>query len=127
MSLFEEKKPDNFTTESPIRAFTTFDVAGFYAVGKGFRPSMQHLARYLDAMRSKEGWELIQVLEAATNPTMLFRKSIPPLISIPDMSDDPAFLERLQQYRDAAAQPFASKAMTIQEARDPDLPEGCHP
>lgn len=66
---------DNFVTESPIRAFTHWDAQGKYAIGKGFRPSLQHLARYLDAMISKEGWELVQILESATSaPSFVFRK-----------------------------------------------------
>lgn len=67
--------PDNFATESPIRAFTHWDAQGKYAIGKGFRPSLQHLARYLDAMDEREGWELVQILESATSaPSFVFRK-----------------------------------------------------
>lgn len=73
MSLVIEPKRDNFATESPIRAFTTFEVSGRYAVGKGFRPSLQHLVHYLDAMESREGWRLVQIIEASA-PTIIFRK-----------------------------------------------------
>lgn len=82
-SLLTGKQPDNFTTESPIRAFTDFQVAGQVAIGKGFRPSMAHLARYLDAMRAKEGWEFVQVLlpeNDASDPTIMFRNHAPPEI-----------------------------------------------
>lgn len=74
-SLFEPKKVDGFTHESPVRAFTTFDVSGSYAIGKGFRPSMQHLPEYLNAMERKEGWSLIQILFGSTEPTMVFHRS----------------------------------------------------
>lgn len=75
MSLTSDKKLDQFETESPIRAFSTFDVAGRYAVGKGFRPSLQHLPIYLDAMRRKENWKLVQIIEADA-PTMIFERSV---------------------------------------------------
>lgn len=81
-SLIVPKKVDNFTTESPIRAFTEFRVDGLYAVGKGFRPSMAHLTRYLDAMETKEGWRLSQLIlptDDASDPTIIFRKQLPPL------------------------------------------------
>lgn len=84
-SLLTGKQPDNFTTESPIRAFTDFQVAGQVAIGKGFRPSMAHLARYLDAMLAKEGWEFVQVLlpeNGASDPTIMFRKRTPPMIEM---------------------------------------------
>lgn len=74
-SLHAEVSPDNFETESPIRAFTHWDCQGKYAIGKGFRPSLQHLARYLDAMDEREGWQLVQILESATiAPSFVFRK-----------------------------------------------------
>jgi hypothetical protein len=80
MSLIEPKKPDNFEHESPIRAFTDFKVAGGYAIGKGFRPSLAHLSTYLDAMESKEHWQFVQIILPDDDdgaPTMLFRKSLP--------------------------------------------------
>lgn len=74
-TLFVDPLPDNFQTESPIRAFTHWDAQAEYAIGRGFRPSLQHLARYLDAMISKEGWELVQILESATSaPSFVFRR-----------------------------------------------------
>lgn len=73
--LFQTPERDGFKHESPIRAFTTFDVQGNYAIGKGFRPSIAHLAAYLDAMQRKEGWRLVQILEAATAPTVIFIKT----------------------------------------------------
>lgn len=74
-SLHTEPQPDNFATESPIRAFNDWDVDGLYAIGKGFRPSLAHLTKYLDAMETKEGWRLVQILESATaKPSFVFRK-----------------------------------------------------
>lgn len=75
MTLHIDPEPDNFATESPIRAFTDWRDHGLYAVGRGFRPSMAHLARYLDAMETKEGWQLVQILESTTSaPSFVFRK-----------------------------------------------------
>jgi hypothetical protein len=76
-SLISPKQPDGFTTESPIRAFTDFQVNGHYAVGKGFRPSLAHFSAYLDAMEAKEGWSFVQVIipdSTGRDPTMIFRK-----------------------------------------------------
>lgn len=73
--LLTEPKPDNFASESPIRAFTDWQVDGCYALGKGFRPSLAHITNYLDAMRIKEGWKLVQVFEPGSNaPSFLFEK-----------------------------------------------------
>jgi len=76
MSLFEEKKADGFKTESPIRAFADFQVAGTVAIGKGFRPSLAHLAKYLGAMEEKEGWRVVQVMlsNAGGDPTIIFHR-----------------------------------------------------
>lgn len=75
-TLHQEPERDQFKTESPIRAFTTWTVQGLYALGKGFRPSLAHLVPYLHAMESKEGWQLVQVLEAgAQTPSFIFRQS----------------------------------------------------
>lgn len=76
--LFERRALDGFTTETPLRAFSTFDVSGRWAVGRGFRPAYGHLARYLDAIEEKEGWTLVQVIlppphRSDHEPTMLFR------------------------------------------------------
>jgi hypothetical protein len=76
-TLTTAKAADGFSTESPIRAFTDFQVAGNYAIGKGFRPSLAHLSRYLDAMERKEGWALVQVIlpiNADNDPTIIFVK-----------------------------------------------------
>lgn len=74
--LFDEPKLDEFKTESPLRAFASFDMFGNYLIAKGFRPSLGHLTRYLDAMEKKEGWQFVQLLEAATGvPTIIFRRS----------------------------------------------------
>ena len=74
-SLHAQPEPDGFTHESPIRAFTDWTVNGRYAIGKGFRPSLQHLTVYLDAMDRLEGWALLQVLEAASgSPSFVFRQ-----------------------------------------------------
>ena len=74
-TLHTDPAPDQFKHESPIRAFTDWKESGDYALGKGFRPSLAHLVVYLDAMQTKEGWSLVQILEAATgSPSFLFRK-----------------------------------------------------
>ena len=76
-TLHTDPEPDQFASESPIRAFTDWKESGDYALGKGFRPSLAHLVVYLDAMQSKEGWSLVQILEAATgSPSFLFRKEL---------------------------------------------------
>lgn len=73
-SLITEKQNDGFSKESPIRAFTDWREDGCYAVGKGFRPALAHLTTYLSAMFEKEGWRLVQIIEA-TNPTMVFERA----------------------------------------------------
>lgn len=74
-TLIAAAEPDRFTSESPIRAFTEFRVAGTWAIGKGFRPSLAHLHTYLDAMQSKEGWHLVQMLDGGSlNPTLIFQR-----------------------------------------------------
>jgi hypothetical protein len=72
--LFTDPKLDGFKTESPLRAFAEYDTTGPYLIAKGFRPSLKHLTRYLAAMEEKEGWQLLQILEADTGvPTLVFR------------------------------------------------------
>lgn len=76
-ALIAGKARDNFTTESPIRAFTEFRQSGTVAIGKGFRPSLAHLHTYLDAMEAKEGWTFVQILlpdSDAGDPTILFHR-----------------------------------------------------
>ncbi len=74
-TLIAAAEPDRFTSESPIRAFTEFRVAGTWAIGKGFRPSLAHLHTYLDAMQNKEGWHLVQMLDGGSlNPTLIFQR-----------------------------------------------------
>lgn len=78
VTLHTEPQSDDFKTESPIRAFTDWQVTGLYALGKGFRPSLAHLTKYLDAIHVKEGWALVQILEATTSaPSFLFRRVHP--------------------------------------------------
>lgn len=75
--LIAAKKPDGFTHESPVRAFTEFRVEGRYAIGKGFRPSLSHLTSYLNALEAKEGWQMVQIIlpeSDAGDPTIVFRK-----------------------------------------------------
>lgn len=73
-TLHQEPERDQFKSESPIRAFTNWSLQGDYAIGKGFRPSLAHLPSYLDAMERKEGWRIIQILEAGSQtPSFLFR------------------------------------------------------
>lgn len=74
-TLFIEPQRDQFQHESPIRAFTDWSTQGHYAIGKGFRPSVQHLVSYLDAMERKENWRVVQVLDAGNGLTMLFRQA----------------------------------------------------
>lgn len=93
-TLHQEPERDQFKTESPIRAFTTWTVQGLYALGKGFRPSLAHLVPYLHAMESKEGWQLVQVLEAGTQtPSFIFRQSrvIPDEVLIDRLRGDDGF------------------------------------
>jgi hypothetical protein len=73
--LFMAPQRDDFSHESPIRAFTDWREKGRYAIGKGFRPSVQHLAPYLDAMERKENWQTVQVLDAGNGLTILFRRA----------------------------------------------------
>lgn len=76
-NLAVHKEVDGFTHESPIRAFTDFQVSGSVAIGKGFRPSLQHLATYLDAMERKERWRFVQVVTVdGRDPTILFHRDI---------------------------------------------------
>lgn len=78
-SLVTRKAPDGFAHESPIRAFTEFKVEGIMAIGKGFRPSLAHLAAYLNAMDVKEGWQFVQIIlpdNDAGDPTIVFRRSV---------------------------------------------------
>ncbi len=72
--LYADPKLDEFKTESPLLAFSEYDTCGPYLIAKGFRPSLKHLTRYLEAMENKEGWRLLQILEADTGvPTLVFR------------------------------------------------------
>lgn len=54
--------PDRFEHETPLRAFSDWNENGWYAIGKGLRPSPVHLPVYLDAIERKEGWVLVQML-----------------------------------------------------------------
>ena len=72
-TLFAEPEPDRFEHESPLRAFSDWNATGNYAIGKGLRPSVQHLPVYLDAIERKEGWQLIQLL---TDDHGAFRSAI---------------------------------------------------
>lgn len=97
--LFDEPKLDEFKTESPLRAFASFDMFGNYLIAKGFRPSLGHLTRYLDAMEKKEGWQFVQLLEAATGvPTIIFRKAASPLETVEVSSYEPFTNEMLLRH-----------------------------
>jgi hypothetical protein len=90
-SLISPKQPDGFKTESPIRAFTDFQIAGQYAIGKGFRPSMAHLSRYLDAMEAKEGWMLVQIIlpdNDAADPTIIFHRKADAIPGVLELTSD---------------------------------------
>lgn len=81
-TLHQEPERDQFKSESPIRAFTDWQVNGRYALGKGFRPSLQHVIPYLEAMERKEGWRVVQILEAgAQTPSFLFRLDREPTLA----------------------------------------------
>lgn len=82
--LLPEPQPDRFEHESPIRAFTEWNVTGSYAIGKGFRPSVAHLPTYLDAMERKEGWQLVQILYADDHErrSLVFHRMIPPVVKL---------------------------------------------
>lgn len=98
-SLHQEPERDQFKTESPIRAFTSWTVQGRYALGKGFRPSLAHVIPYLNAMESKEGWQIVQVLEADTQtPSFLFRQSrvIPDEVLIDRLRGDDGFKQQVR-------------------------------
>lgn len=98
-TLHQEPERDQFKTESPIRAFTTWTVQGLYALGKGFRPSLAHLVPYLHAMESKEGWQLVQVLEAGSQtPSFIFRQSrvIPDEVLIDRLRGDDGFKQQIR-------------------------------
>jgi len=87
-NLISPKQTDGFSTESPIRAFTEFKVAGRVAIGKGFRPSLAHLHTYLDAMERKEGWRFQQILLPETDagdPTVLFHQVPPMVLNVPGL------------------------------------------
>lgn len=109
-SLFEPKHEDGFKTESPLRAFTTFDDQGQYAIGKGFRPSVAHLAQYLDAIETKEGWQLVQILIGDNDPTLIFRRCGINMLAVPGYGTDyEAFRDRLtQQIADALGIDYAT-------------------
>lgn len=86
-TLIAAAEPDRFTHESPIRAFTDFRVAGTWAIGKGFRPSLAHLHTYLDAMQHKEGWHLVQMLDGGSlNPTLIFQRDRIMSMTVPERS-----------------------------------------
>ena len=75
--LIMSPEPDQFKTETPKRAFTEWRECGLYAMGRGFRPSVAHIPVYLDALETKEGWQLVQLVPSHSidsGDTMLFRK-----------------------------------------------------
>lgn len=109
-TLHQEPERDQFKTESPIRAFTTWTVQGLYALGKGFRPSLAHLVPYLHAMDSKEGWQLVQVLEAGSlTPSFIFRQSrvIPDEVLIDRLRGDEGFKQSIRDLLNADDHPSA--------------------
>lgn len=87
-TLVEAKQADGFKSESPIRAFTDFQVRGTWAIGKGFRPSLAHMVAYLDAMQHKEGWHLVQMLTVdGRDPTVIFQRDRVMAFTVPTGSD----------------------------------------
>lgn len=95
-SLYSDPKPrDEFRTESPLRGFAEYTEFGGWLIAKGFRPSMQHLVRYLAAMEAREGYRLVQILEAATGvPTMIFRTTARASLDMIADAFKPAEIER---------------------------------
>ena len=119
-TLHQEPERDQFKSESPIRAFTDWQVNGRYALGKGFRPSLQHVVPYLEAMERKEGWRVVQVLEAGTQtPSFLFR-----------LEREPTLAELRERYPHAEILGIDSSPDMIEAARkairDARLPEDDH-
>lgn len=99
--LHQEPERDQFKSESPIRAFTNWTVQGRYALGKGFRPSLAHVIPYLNAMEAKEGWQVVQVLEADTQtPSFLFRQSyvVPDDVLIERLRGDDGFKQQVRDW-----------------------------
>lgn len=111
-TLIAAAEPDRFTSESPIRAFTEFRVAGTWAIGKGFRPSLAHLHTYLDAMQNKEGWHLVQMLDGGSlNPTLIFQRDRTMAFTVP--KKDPLTMEDADAWlRD---QDFASSRVFVDD------------
>lgn len=74
--LVADPEPDHFEHETPLRAFTDWNAGDTYAIGKGLRPSPQHLPVYLDAIEKKEGWQLVQMLldDRGTFRSAIFRR-----------------------------------------------------
>lgn len=124
-TLIAAAEPDRFTSESPIRAFTEFRVAGTWAIGKGFRPSLAHLHTYLDAMQNKEGWHLVQMLDGGSlNPTLIFQRDRIMSFTVPKR--DPLTMEDVDAWlRD---QGFALVATPEGNLRyEPERKIGKHP
>jgi hypothetical protein len=84
---------DGFSHETPLRAFTDWQDVGFYAIGRGFRPAVQHLASYLDAIERKEGWQLGQLFAAPDGrPSAAWFRRVP-------QNPYPAMAEAAEQSR----------------------------
>lgn len=128
-ALFEQPERDEFKSESPIRAFTTFKIQGRYAIGKGFRPSLQHLVPYLDAMDRKEDWRLLQILEAATGtPSFVFRKEDPREEPYVPSAFRPEVFDPIQRRMGAAAKADAEMSDKAGvRCRDPKCPQANGP
>lgn len=117
-SLHQEPERDQFKTESPIRAFTSWTVQGRYALGKGFRPSLAHVIPYLNAMEAKEGWQIVQVLEADTQtPSFLFRQSyvVPDDVLIERLRGDDGFKQQVRDWLNGE-EPYVRNREGFEEA-----------
>lgn len=117
-TLHQEPCRDQFKTESPIRAFTDWTVQGRYALGKGFRPSLAHVIPYLNAMEAKEGWQIVQVLEADTQtPSFLFRQSyvVPDDVLIERLRGDEGFKQSIRDLLNDE-EPFVRNREGFEEA-----------
>lgn len=110
-TLIQPPENDGFSHETPKRAFTDWHEQGGIAVARGFRPSVQHLAVYLDALEQKEGWQLGQLfLSESGRPSAAWFRFIGPRVLTVDldgtMSEEQA--ERLRDsYREHYSRPAA--------------------
>lgn len=117
-TLHTEPARDQFKSESPIRAFTDWSTQGNYALGKGFRPSLSHVVPYMDAMEAKEGWRLVQILEAGTQtPSFMFRREreidVDVMIDRLASGTDEGFRQRVKEWLGTGTMRAGMKAFRV--------------